>query len=142
MTMSTTPLSPQEQARAERMRERLKQDGRSQTWVAEATGFSRSYVNKVLHGYLPMSERFTEKFAEAVGDTVVVSEHFRGQTVRIPASVVRQISANGIPFTPDEVASVYKQAWKDAWVREHGSAVLTDAAEAAFILAEKIRAAR
>ena len=129
-------LSNPERELAARLHKRLKKSGRSQVWLAQTTGFSPSYINKVLGGGLPPSSAFVAKFQDAIGEQTVVAERFRGRMVIIPAAIVRRKADE---FTPDETESVYRQAWKDGWVKEHGEAFLVLAAERAFILAEKIQ---
>lgn len=106
----------------------LAKQGRTVTWLAETTGYSRGYVSNVLHGRAPMSEEFHRKALDAFGADALLPVTYRGRLVHIPASIYH--AANDLPDLVIEDA--YEDAWKRSWLKEHGATALATAVERAW----------
>jgi DNA-binding LacI/PurR family transcriptional regulator len=128
----------------EALQQALKEQGRTAAWLAEQTGFSYSYVSKVLNGHADITSHFREKFALAL-DTIdsVSLETYIGRTVRVPTIVVRTPPSE---FPAGTTESIYKEAWLQSWERQYGVAVLSAASAEAWerhqALNQALRAAR
>lgn len=116
------------QRQAASLKRALSSQGRTVSWLAEATGYSRGYVSNVLHGKAPFTEEFQRKALEAMEANANVPVSWRGRTIHVPEDIYRQ--ENKLPLIA--VESVYEEAWKKAWLQEHGASVLAIAAERAF----------
>lgn len=111
---------------AETLRTQLEAQGRTVTWLATKTGYSRGYTSNVVNGVNPMTEDFRKKVLQALGDTGNQVDLFRGETVRIPDHIYRRRAPSEV------VADGYESAWKQAWVRKNGDTALAVAAERAW----------
>lgn len=119
------------------LRAALKESGRSVQWLADEMGYSRAYVSNVLGAKQPMSERFHEKALEVMQAAAAVPVMFRGRRVVVPKNIFE--SAGILP--PIVVESAYEEAWKRAWLQEHGAAVLAAAADRAWQVSQAVDAA-
>jgi transcriptional regulator with XRE-family HTH domain len=115
------------------LREALGSSGRSVSWLARKTGYSRGHVSAILNGERPATDEFLAHTRAALGVEGTVVEMYRGRPIRLEASVFRA------PYDAD--GEVYERAWKESWVREHGQALLATAAERAWQEATGGRAA-
>jgi lambda repressor-like predicted transcriptional regulator len=111
-------------------REDLKSSGRTITWLAEQTGYSRTYLYNLFAGTKPESEATVSAVATALGLEGVRSMEYLGQVVRLPRSYFRE----GLPEGYRE--NTLENRWKQAWVKEHGPAVLAREAERAWQFAQ------
>lgn len=118
------------QRQAASLKRALKAQGRTVTWLAEATGYTRGYVSNVLHGQAPFTDEFQRKALEAMEAGAAVPVTFRGRTVFVPEDIYKR--ANTLPLIA--VESVYEEAWKKAWLQEHGASTLAVAADRAYQL--------
>lgn len=118
------------QRQAASLKRALKAQGRTVSWLAQATGYSRGYVSNVLSGIAPFTDEFQAKAIEAMETNASIPVTYRGRTVHVPEDIYRR--ANTLPLIA--VESVYEEAWKKAWLQEHGAATLAVAAERAFQL--------
>lgn len=118
------------QRQAASLKRALKDQGRTVAWLAERTEYSRPYVSNILHGRSPFTEEFQAKALEALEANASVPVTYRGRTIHVPEDIYRK--ANTLPLIV--VESVYEEAWKKAWLQEHGASVLAIAAERAFQL--------
>ena len=116
--------------RGARLRAELKAQGRSVTWLAKATGYTRPYVSAVLTGASPWTEEFQKKVAAVLGEPLTVQEHYRGLTIKVPAAIYSSAA-----WTPEVSADAYEDAWKRRWASIHGDAAVAVAAERAWQLA-------
>lgn len=114
--------------RAAKLRQKLLEDGRSVTWLAEQMDLSRPYVSAVLAGTRPWTPFFADQAMKVLGESGIVRDHYRGRVVKLPASIYRAASQ----MAPDIVAQTYEDAWKQSWIAEHGPEALAVAAERAF----------
>lgn len=113
---------------AQALRRALKDQGRSVAWLAEAMGYSRSYVSNVLNGNLPFTEKFQRQAAAALAAPTTVPVTYQGRVIHVPEDIYRR--GNTLPLLT--VESAYEEAWKRAWVQEHGQSALAVAADRAF----------
>ena len=113
----------------------MQEQGRTQAWLAERTGYSRNHISQVLAGERPMTPALHGKILDVLGvDAKALDQHL-GRVVRVPLSVFRrEVSAAAIEAS-------YEEAWKADWVAEHAEATLATAAERAYAAAHEIAAA-
>lgn len=116
------------QRQAASLKRALKEQGRTVTWLAERTGYTRPYVSNVLHATSPFTEEFQRRALEALQAGAAVPVTYRGRTVHVPEDIYKQ--ANTLPLIV--VESVYEEAWKKSWLQEHGASVLAAAADRAY----------
>lgn len=115
----------------------LEEQGQSKQWLADQTGYTRSYVSNILSGKVPFTEEFQRKAMTALATTGTVTVQYRGKAVQVPENVYK--NAAGIP--PIAVESVYEEAWKRAWLAENAATTLAVAAERAWQAAGDLAAA-
>lgn len=120
--------------KSDSLRKALKDQGRSTTWLAEATGYSRSYVSSVLHGRASFTEEFQRRALEALKAGATVPVLYRGRTVQVSEDIYR--NATGLPLIAIE--SGYEEAWKRSWLQEHAQSTLAIAAERAWQIASAL----
>lgn len=115
----------------------LRDRGQTVSWLADQTGYTRSYVSNILNGKVPFSEEFQRKAMAALATSGTVTVTFRGKNVTVPESIYKQ--AAGI--SPITVESAYEEAWKRAWLAENADVTLAVAAERAWQAAGELAAA-
>jgi transcriptional regulator with XRE-family HTH domain len=124
-----TPVASKRQNAS--LKKALKSQGRTVTWLAEETGYSRGYVSHVLNGQIALTEEFQAKALEALSTGATVPVTYKGRRVAVPESIYKE-AAN---LSPLVVQSTFEEAWKASWVQEHGAEALAVAAERAFAVA-------
>lgn len=102
--------------------------GRTWAWLARETGYSESYIHKIVSGARPWTPEFGAKVQVALGFMPTVVEHVAGRMVAVPRNVFERRAE----LTIDDVAFEYEQAWKESWLREHAATTLAVAAERAY----------
>lgn len=117
-----------DQKRAAALLKALTEQGRTVSWLAEATGYSRPYVSNVLHAKVPWSSEFASKAASALAEASRVTVTYRGRAISIPENIYK--GAADLPLVV--VESAYEEAWKKAWLQEHAVPTLAAAAERAW----------
>lgn len=123
--------------KAKALRKLLDERGQSVQWLAQQTGYTRSYVSNILGGKAPFSEEFQRKAMAALAASGTVTVLYRGKNVQVPESIYKQ--AAGI--TPITVESAYEEAWKRAWLAENAATVLARESERAWQQAAELSAA-
>lgn len=112
----------------EQLRELMEDQGRSYAWLARETGYSESYVWKVVKGARPWTVEFGTAVNRALGFVPTVMEKIHGRWVRLPRNIFERRAEMAI----DEVVFAEEQAWKESWLKEHAATALAEAAERAF----------
>lgn len=125
-----------EDPRAKQLAKQMREEGRTQAWLAEKTGFSPTHVSGVLAGNRPMTHQFHAACLMAFGKQPTTGDRFAGRAVRVPLSIYRRD-----PAVVEHVVEVYEEAWKADWLAEHAETVLAEAAARAFDRHHKIAAA-
>jgi transcriptional regulator with XRE-family HTH domain len=125
------------QTKAKALRQALKEQGRTVQWLADEMGYSRGYVSNVLGGKTPFTDAFHEKALSALHRTAAVPVLYRGRRVVVPANIFN--AQDTLPLIA--VESAYEEAWKRAWLAEHGAATLAAAADRAWQVAQATNAA-
>jgi transcriptional regulator with XRE-family HTH domain len=120
--------SKSDKRKAATLKKTLKEQGHSTTWLAETTGYNRSYVSNMVNGNTPMTEAFQQAVAEALKTAADVPVLYRGRRVLVPENIYK--NAAGLP--PIVVESVYEEAWKRSWLAEHAATTLAVAADRAW----------
>lgn len=112
----------------EQLKAELKRQGRSMVWLAEATGYSYSHVQKAIYDQTRWTEDFQAAVAAALGVELVQAELYKGRAIKLPVNVIK-----GMATLPKETrAKTYEDAWKESWLKEHAEVVLAVAAERAW----------
>lgn len=122
-------------SKAAALKQALKEQGRTTAWLARETGYSRSYVSGILNGRIFFTGEFQAKAIKAMGADGMVTDTFRGRVVQIPESIYRKA---GDTTALVAVADAYEEAWKRAWLAEHGRDVLAVAVERAWQNAARV----
>ena len=123
--MTATPETP---TPGQQLRQLMDDQGRTYAWLARETGYSESYIFKVIKGGRPWTQAFGDAVQRALGFVPTVMERIHGRIVALP----RNIYERRAQLTVDEVAFAEEQAWKQHWLREHAATALAEAAERAF----------
>lgn len=112
----------------QQLKELMESQGRSYAWLARETGYSESYIFKIVSGSRPWTPEFGAKVQQALGFVPTVIEKILGRYVAIPRNVYERRAE----VTIDDVAFATEQAWKESWLREHAATALAEAAERAY----------
>lgn len=118
--------------RSAKLKRALKKQGRTTTWLAEACGYSRSYVSNVVNGHMPMTDEFQQRAAKALDEASHVPIAYRGRVIQVPENIYRR--QGSLPLIV--VESVYEEAWKRAWLQENAQTTLAAAADRAWQVAQ------
>jgi hypothetical protein len=124
--LSDTPQTPP--TPGEQLRSLMDDQGRTYAWLARETGYSESYIFKVIKGGRPWTEAFGDGVQRALGFVPTVVERIHGRYVSLPRNVYERRSELAV----DDVAFAEEQGWKDSWLREHAATCLAEGAERAF----------
>lgn len=117
---------------ADRIRRLLEDQGRSMTWLADRLSVSRSTLYRVLDK--APSDRnkqdleLLDQAATELGLDLLTADFYRGRAVTLPRTLISQLPA----LSNETRAHCYEEAWKQAWVREHGPEVIAAAADRAW----------
>ena len=122
-TSNDTPRTPGQQ-----LRELMDDQGRTYAWLARETGYSESYIFKVIKGGRPWTQAFGDAVQRALGFVPTVVEKIHGRFVALPRNVYERRAELAI----EDVLFAEEHAWKQSWLREHAATALAEAAERAF----------
>lgn len=124
MTAPTdTPPTPGQQ-----LRSLMDDQGRTYAWLARETGYSESYIFKVIKGGRPWTEAFGDAVNRALGFVPTVVEKIHGRFVALPRNIYERRGE----LVAEDIAFAEEQGWKQSWLREHAATALAEAAERAF----------
>lgn len=112
----------------QQLRELMDDQGRTYAWLARETGYSESYIFKIIKGGRPWTPEFGSAVQRALGFVPTVVEKIHGRFVALPRNVFERRAE----LTIDEIAFAEEEAWKKSWLRENAATALAESAERAF----------
>lgn len=112
-------------------RAKLRKQGRTITWLADAVGVSRAHMNKVLSGDRELTAEIREKVAQALGEATHSLQRYHGRTIRMPSRL--RVRMPELPY--DNGMDEFERAWLQSWLDENGEQAALAAAQRAWVTA-------